>query len=229
MCASHCTVSKHRRYPFRILMAGVLGLFILLWPGASSQFSELQAAENITDQYKSLLDPIEDALDLSGILDDGLVSLRRDTIDVRNNALESILKLEPDVLATQDRLDQLTTEDGAKETIAGSDLDVQRTELSKALALISDKLKLAKAGKVRSDQIIERILQMRRTQFTDALFKQSFSLFNPDLWIEGFSGLLLGWAALTLLFGDWGGPILQQTASDIAIVAGVGIACLMVL
>ena len=229
MCASHCTVSKHGQNPFRILMVGVLAIFILLWPGASSKFSVSQAAENITDQYKSLLDPIEAALDRSGILDERLVSLRRDTIDVRNNALENILKLEPDVLATRDRLDQLATEDGAKETIPGSDLEVRRTELSKALALISDKLKLAKAGKVRSDQIIERILQMRRSQFTDALFKQSFSLFNPDLWIEGFSGLLFSWAALTLLFGDWGRLILQQTASDIAIVAGVGIACLLVL
>ncbi len=152
--------------------------------------------------WRGVLLSTEQALARSGMNDDDLVQKSTETSDIRIQALEQELKIEPQIKQLKAQLDQLGSAPKKDEPAESETISAKRTELESRYSILDGNLKAIRLITVRATQIEEQITDSRRQHFVTKISQRSKSLFDIRLWQNFWSDLDGFWHRFYLLISD---------------------------
>jgi potassium efflux system protein len=201
-------------------LAAALALGVLLLVTAAASANEaLQAARQKMDAARGQFDLIEATLDQPGNRPRGLSELREQAEPVRATLRQVIGDLEPLHSQFESRLKQLGNPPAEGQPAEAPEVAADREQQRKGQREVDAALKQARSLAVRSDQIIDRIDQMRRTSFANYFFARSDSPFNPSLWAQAFGVLPNEAGKSANLVAEWRDHIDKRTDNGVFILA----------
>ncbi|TLP46777.1 mechanosensitive ion channel family protein [Cohaesibacter sp. CAU 1516] len=189
--------------------------------GARAQTTE---APNVADTLLVQLDQIEATLNRDGLSEDTFSELRSSLSDIEAKATAQKSQVQPLLQEAKARLEALKpaeTKEGEEAATEADSLKTRREELQEQVTQIDAQLKLISSSLVRAEQLNNRITLARQDRFTRQLFERSGTILNPALWLNGLSGSVTTWQAVTTLFSDWGRYLITRAADHIWQVIGV--------
>ncbi|WP_114008503.1 DUF3772 domain-containing protein [Cohaesibacter intestini] len=189
--------------------------------GARAQTTE---APNVADSLLVKLDQIEATLNRDGLSEDTFSELRSSLSDIEAKATAQKSQVQPLLQEAKARLEALKpaeTKEGEEAATEADSLKTRREELQEQVTQIDAQLKLISSSLVRAEQLNNRITLARQDRFTRQLFERSGTILNPALWLNGLSGSVTTWQAVTTLFSDWGRYLITRAADHIWQVIGV--------
>ncbi len=173
--------------------------------GAKQQESTQQVAQaKPLDGLRIELDRVEAASERDGLSSATLSGLRQELEQVSDRLHKLTSEIEPNVKSAEDRLKQFGAKpDAAKGESEAPEIASERDVLSQTFAQANAELKQARLLLVRSEQLSDHLLSLRRDLFAKQLFQRSFSLLDPALWIGAVEGLPRFVLGVHLLISDW--------------------------
>ncbi len=154
-------------------------------------------------QTKAALDEIEQALSRDDITAEALAALRQKLNDTADALRATIDDIEPRANEAEERLKQLGPPPGKDAAPETAEIAAERAELTARFGELDGTLKEARVLSVRSDQLSERIAQMRHALYARELFARSASVLDPFFWSEAARALPLELVRAQALIDNW--------------------------
>jgi small-conductance mechanosensitive channel len=212
-------------------------------PAAVAQAQTPAVAPATQGQSKTRPDEVQQKLDAlkteleqiaAGVVRDGQSDRQltqfRVRVDEIRSAAEAIEAADsPRQAAIEGRLKQLGPAPQAKDDEPAPPeaeaLKSEREEQQKLLATVEARVKQAQVIRLRTEEIVRQIGDVRRNRFTNQLFDRSRSLLEPTLWVEALQAVPITMISLRFLIGDWFG-LLAQRGAETAIAVGSALAAI---
>jgi potassium efflux system protein len=154
-------------------------------------------------QTKAALDEIEQALSRDDITAEALAALRQKLNETADALRATIDDIEPRANEAEERLKQLGPPPGKDAAPETAEIAAERAELTARFGELDGTLKEARVLSVRSDQLSERIAQMRHALYARELFARSASVLDPFFWSEAARALPLELVRAQALIDNW--------------------------
>ncbi|SNY90849.1 Small-conductance mechanosensitive channel [Cohaesibacter sp. ES.047] len=208
--------------PFLRALATALLLLLMLAlsPLAQAQQADTSLAESLTTR----LDRIEAALNRDSLVENDFTGLREELQQVVEEASNKKDELQPTLTEDRARLEALKpeeTEEGDTANPESATLKERRSDLEDQVAALDAEVKLLTANSVRATQMLNKITLARQQRFTEQLFNRSSSLLNPNLWLDGLTGLQVTGNAMSFLVSDWASFLSSKAAGQIWQIVGM--------
>ena len=137
-------------------------------------------------------------------LSDAMLRELRGRLDPLSQVSQSLIEdLTPRLAAAKARLDQLGPKPAAGAPAEALEVASEREDQQKLFNEIDGRLKRARLLAVDIEDTQNRINSRRRDLFRHALFAQSFSILNPNLWIAALAELPREFVASSTILMDW--------------------------
>jgi small-conductance mechanosensitive channel len=201
-----------------LVIALAAGLLLLLNAAASAN-EALQTARQQLEVARGQLDRIEATLNQPGNRPRRLSELREQAEPARATLRQVIGDLEPLHAQYESRLKQLGNPPAEGQPPETPEVAADREQQRKSQREVDAALKQARSLAVRSDQIVERIDQQRRTSFANYFFARSDSPFNPALWAQAIGVLPKESGKTAELLSEWHEHIDKRTDNGVFILA----------
>jgi len=179
----------------------------------------LQTARQQMEAARGQLDLIEATLDQPGNRPRRLTELREQAEPARASLRQVIGDLEPQFAQIETRLKQLGNPPAEGQPEEAAEVTADREQQHKRQREVDAALKQARSLAVRSDQIIDRIDQMRRASFANYFFARSDSPFNPTMWAQAIGVLPNETGKAASLIAEWREHIDKRTGNGIFVLA----------
>src|SRR5271166_5228367 len=218
---------RMRRLLFVGVLAGVQVMAVTgfaTFAGAQPQDATKSASAAAIAATKVALDEIEQALSRDDITAEALAALRQKLNDTTGALRATVDDIEPRANEAEERLKQLgpvPSKDAAPET---AEIAAERAELTASFGELDGALKEARVLSVRSDQLSERIAQMRHALYARELFARSASVLDPFFWSEAARALPIELARVQALLDNW-----RMERADPARLAAAALGFLLIL
>jgi small-conductance mechanosensitive channel len=189
-------------FRIRYVLALVSGLFLLAQQALAFDPAILGQAERAAVSLRQDLTRIQNELSLPTLSSDQFTEYRRQLDDTRASAVGQSAGLN----GPFSEVDQQLKSIGPAPSEGGSEpqeIADRRADLEKSLARIKAAQAQLDLIAVETDQQIDRVTQLQRTQFLSRLFERTRSILSPALWYDGFvaSGALF--TRLGQLLANW--------------------------
>ncbi|MGZ8402016.1 MAG: DUF3772 domain-containing protein [Rhodoplanes sp.] len=141
----------------------------------------LDAARTTLDTAKSTIDEIEETLKAE-VLDETLVEIRRRLTPLRSELRDTIGTLESNLNEIVSHLKQLGDPPESSDTPEDPNIVAERERLTNEQGEFEATLKNARYIATRSEDVSNKVNDLRRGLFTRELFARSAGLANPTFW-----------------------------------------------
>lgn len=191
------------------------------------------------DSVRASLDRIEKSLERPNLNDNELQALREEVEPLRTATADILKILEPRLESAKSRLEQLgkPTEKPSQDaaTPEGQQAATDRAEQQKLFDELDAQVKRARLHSVKTEQLIDTIVNRRRALFQQTLFARSASLLSPHLWYNALGELPRDFRAMGHVASDWnslvaarlsGSRFWSWLATSLALVLGIVLALL---
>jgi potassium efflux system protein len=204
------------RYGWRCLTVALAALLL----AATAQANDpLRIAREQMESARGQFDMIEATLAQPGNRPRGLATLREQVEPLRAAIRQVVNDLEPLHAQIEARLKQLGSPPAEGQPAEAPEVAADREQQRKVQREVDAALKQARSLAVRSDQIVERIDQQRRTSFANFFFARSDSPFNPALWAKAIGVLPKESGKTAELLSEWHEHIDKRTDNGVFILA----------
>lgn len=149
------------------------------------------------------LDQIEQAVRRDGLGDDGLVQARAGVEPMRDRLRGAVIGLERRLAEADARLKQLGSAPASGAPPEDAGIAAERQRLAQQYGEIDAALKQARLLVLRADDLIERIVERRRSLFTRELFSRTASALDPAFWMQTAAALPQELRSFGLLLRSW--------------------------
>ncbi len=215
------------------LRAALAALFVALalsltvsLPGAGPAAAQETTAPSVKEQMegqRAVVDSVEAAQGRDGLRSVDLDELRARLDPVREALSNAIADLDPRVAELHKRIAEIGAKPAADAPPENPSVTAEREQLNARLAESDGVLKQARLLSVRADQLSDRIIGKRRALFTDMLFARSYSVLDPQLWIQAVAALPVEMRGISYLLSDWAAyaNARRPLGAQLAVLAGV--------
>ncbi|MBS7537880.1 mechanosensitive ion channel family protein [Ancylobacter lacus] len=208
------------------LLVAFLLAFAAALPGAGPAFAQDTTAPGVKDQMegqRAVVDSVEAALGRDGLRSIDLDELRARLDPVREALSNAIADLDPRVAELHKRIAEIGPKPAADAPPENPSVTAEREQLNARLAETDGVLKQARLLSVRADQLSDRIIGKRRALFTDMLFARSYSVLDPQLWIQAVAAIPVEMRGISYLLSDWAAyaNARRPLGAQLAVLAGV--------
>ena len=194
----------------RAILAAVLLLFQFGLVHAFDN-SFLLASEREALGMRSDLERVLSVIDQENVTDDQLADQRGIVEGLRGETITQVQKLAAPLDDVKQQLNQL----GPAPLAGQKEIDTiatQRTDLNDAVARFTAAKKQFELIGVEAEQMSGKVSAKQRAQFFQRIFKADKSIFNPQLWRDTATGLVLFGSRLSSLLSTWWSEQVPQIA-----------------
>jgi len=199
----------------RVLRPLYVALFCLLFllpsfsfaqtvSGAGDGTSQAAIEDTLPDpsSWEGILASISQAIERQGVRNSEFDGFLGEINQVSLSAQEEINRLEVSVDQLKAQLDELGPKPGDDDVAEAPEITERREALSSEFAALDAKLKEARVTLLRTQQIEDRIITLRKDRFFNKIELQTENLFTIEFWGKFFSGFQGLGKSLGLLFTD---------------------------
>lgn len=194
----------------RAILAAVLLLFQFGLVHAFDN-SFLLASEREALGMRSDLERVLSVIEQENVTDDQLADQRGIVEGLRGETITQVQKLAAPLDDVKQQLNQL----GPAPLAGQKEIDTiatQRTDLNDAVARFTAAKKQFELIGVEAEQMSGKVSAKQRAQFFQRIFKADKSIFNPQLWRDTATGLVLFGSRLSSLLSTWWSEQVPQIA-----------------
>ncbi len=194
----------------RALLAAVLLLFQVGLVHAFDN-STLLASEREALGMRSDLERVLSVIEQENVTDEQLADQRGIVEGLRGETITQVQKLAAPLDDVKQQLNQL----GPAPLAGQKEIDTiatQRTDLNDAVARFTAAKKQFELIGVEAEQMSGKVSAKQRAQFFQRIFKADKSIFNPQLWRDTATGLVLFGSRLSSLLSTWWSEQVPQFA-----------------
>ncbi|WP_162918902.1 DUF3772 domain-containing protein [Taklimakanibacter deserti] len=191
---------------FRHAVAVLCGVLFFALQALAFDEAILGQAERTAVSLRQDLTRIENELSLPALTTDQLIDFRRRLDSIRGSAVGETEALTGPFAEVDQQLKSLgpAPSDGASEP---QDIANRRADLQKSLERIKAAQTQLDLITVETDQQIDRVTQLQRSQFFQRLFERTGSILSPAFWYDGLVASGVFFTRLSQLFANWWGEV----------------------